>query len=818
MITDSARGRAYRIFSTALDLEPQLRAAHIQAECAGDAALVRHVLRLLTIATTDATATGALLQGTEAPFADRVGCEYGHFRLLECLGTGGMGAVYRAERTDGVPQTVAVKVLRAAISGQGSTRFVSEAKFLARLEHPAIARLIDVGIGDGEGWIAMELVRGVPITDYCDLHRLDLRARVRLLAVVIDAVAMAHRQLVVHRDIKPNNVLVTDDGHPKLIDFGIAAAVSEAGASAETSADGRLFTPHYAAPEQVRGEPVTVATDVFGLGALSYRVLSGVEPYREARSPLAYMLAVTGEEAEPPSRAALSAADPKRARGLRGDLDAMLLKALARDPARRYATAQELLGDCGRFLARLPVGARPGSVRYRLGKFVRRRALGVGVASLFALVLLVGGVIYGLQVRQVEQARNAAARRGEFLEKLLKSPDPREGRRDITVAELLDAAVATLPQSLGGEPLIEASMLGLIADTNGGLGRYREGLAASDRQLALLEAHGGSALETARALISRGELLRAQGRYADAVPVLRRALGLLAPLKGVDADRAAAFNELGMALANSGGEKEAEGVFRQAIELDRRLGPAQRAALGGPLDNLAVLLGNEGRYAESRDAAREALTVQREVLPATHPDLLSTEGTYAMTLLNVHDPKAAEPILRELITQSTKVRGPAHPDTLAAQVQLGEVLTDLQRFAEAEAVLRPTAETLDRVLGPQHRYATAAWNDLAIAACSGEAAAVGLAAAEHVALIRSKSLPADDWHQAASQAVIGLCLTRLHRYAEAQPVLLKAAASLEAARGADFYATQLAFKALQALYTGTGRTADAAQIAARIKD
>ena len=230
--------------------------------------------RLLEISAADIAVTGALLKGADSPATDRSGREYGHFRLLECLGTGGMGAVYSAERTDGVPQAVAVKLLRGSISAEGRARFLGEAKFLARLEHPAIARLIDVGIGagDGEAWIAMELVRGVPITEYCDAHRLDLRARVRLLEVVIAAVAVAHRQLVVHRDIKPSNVLVSADGQPKLIDFGIAAAVSKVG-EGDAGERSRLFTPHYAAPEQVRGEPVTVATDVFGLGALAYRLL-----------------------------------------------------------------------------------------------------------------------------------------------------------------------------------------------------------------------------------------------------------------------------------------------------------------------------------------------------------------------------------------------------------------------------------------------------------------------------------------------------------------------------------------------------------------
>ncbi len=819
MSTDAARGRAYHIFSAALDLDPGERAAYLQRECGADAALAAHVQRLLDIASADVAVTGALMKGAESAHVDRSGCEYGHFRLLQCLGTGGMGAVYSAERTDGVPQAVAVKLLRGSISAEGRARFLGEARFLARLEHPAIARLIDVGIGaaDGEAWIAMELVRGVPITEYCDAHQLDLRARVRLLEVVIAAVAAAHRQLVVHRDIKPSNVLVSADGQPKLIDFGIAAAVSEVG-DGDAGERSRLFTPHYAAPEQVRGEPVTVATDVFGLGALAYRLLAGVEPYPEARSAVAYMLAVSSGEACAASAAALARGAPQLSRSLRGDLDAILARALARDPARRYATAQELQADFARYLAQRPVRARPATVGYRLGRFVRRRALPVAIAALFALALAVGGVMYARQQHQVGEAREAAARRGEFLEKLLTSADPREGRRDITVAELLDSAVAGLDQSLGGEPLIEASMLGLIAETNGSLGRYAQGLTASERQLALLEAQGAGALEIARALTARGELLRGWGHYQEAVPVLRRALALLLPLPDVAAERASALTELGMALANASGEKEAEASFREAIALDRTLGAGRRAALGGALDNLAVLLGNEGRYAESRDTAREALQILRATLPPTHPDLMSMEQTYAMTLLNMKDPKDAEPIQREIIRASTAVRGPEHPDTLVAQVQLGETLTDLGRFPEAQALLRPTAVTLERVQGPENRYTVGAWSDYAIAACQGSAPEDGLAAAQKVAQIRARILPPGDYHQAASQVVVGMCLAHLDRYAEAEPVLQKATAALVSARGEGFYNTQMGFKALRWLYGQTGRPADAQRLAARIKD
>ena len=365
--------------------------------------MLREVAALLAAAESGSGATGTLLGAAEPVLRDLVGKEYGRFRLLELIGSGGMGVVYRAVRTDGVPQAVAVKLLRGGISAQSSARFVSEARLLARLEHPAIARLIDVGVKDGEGWLALELVRGHPIDEYCDAHGLNLRQRVKLLALLAGAVAAAHQSFVVHRDIKPANVLVDEEGRPKLLDFGIASAPSGEGHTRDPTLDVRnLFTPHYAAPEQVKGEPVTVATDVFGLGALGYRLLSGQAPFAGASSPVSYLHAVTREELEPPSRAAgKSGMEPSQAHKLRGDLDAILMKALARERAHRYSSAKDLQDDLHRYLDGMPVSAHAPSLGYRAVKFVRRRALAVALSTVLIAGLIVSGAIYALQARSV---------------------------------------------------------------------------------------------------------------------------------------------------------------------------------------------------------------------------------------------------------------------------------------------------------------------------------------------------------------------------------------------------------------------------------
>jgi tetratricopeptide (TPR) repeat protein len=234
------------------------------------------------------------------------------------------------------------------------------------------------------------------------------------------------------------------------------------------------------------------------------------------------------------------------------------------------------------------------------------------------------------------------------------------------------------------------------------------------------------------------------------------------------------------------------------------------------MQNLAVLLANEGRYDEGARVVSQALELQRRSSAPDDPDILTTLGTYAAILGDLHRPAEAEPIQRDLVSRSARVRGPTHTDTLVAQVQLGDTLTDLHRYAEAEAILRAAAEGLERNEGPSNRYTTGAWSAFSVTACQGNDANAGLDAAYRIAEIRKQSLPQGDWHLLASQTNIGLCLVRLKRYAEADPILLAARSRLESARGPNFYITQLNYQASKELYAATGREEQASQMASKI--
>ena len=404
---DARLDEAAGIFGEIVELGPDAMRARLATLEAADPALARLVRELVAAD----GAAGAFLEAGAAEYAPRLGAlsvdsvgvsdsapgqAIGPYVLVSLLGRGGMGEVWVAERRDGqFEQRVALKLLRKGIDSEGiRRRFVQERQVLARLDHPNIARLLDGGTADGRPYFVLELVEGQPITEFSRERRLPLGERLLLVAKCCDAVDAAHRRLVVHRDIKPSNVLVTTDGQVKLLDFGIAKVLSADPGSADfTQVEERVLTPSYAAPEQILGEPVTTATDVYALGVLLYRLLTGVLPHaRTATSPAQLASEVESETIEKPSRAVgradleqagLPAHESARLPALlEDDLDAIVLKALRREPDRRYPGAAALGDDLRRHLAGLRVEARPDTFSYRAGKFVRRHRGGVAAAAL----------------------------------------------------------------------------------------------------------------------------------------------------------------------------------------------------------------------------------------------------------------------------------------------------------------------------------------------------------------------------------------------------------------------------------------------------
>ncbi len=480
--------------------EPAL-AAEVRALLAADHAVLAGDAPLADLATLLAEAGRDLVPDADAGLAP--GTRVGPWTVEDEIGAGGMGVVYRARRADGVhDEAVALKVVRRGMdSAQVVRRFAQERAVLASLDHPAIARLLDGGTTpDGRPFLVLDLVPGEPVTAYADRHHATVEQRVRLVVQVCEAVAHAHRRLVVHRDLKPSNILVADPEAPgaaprvTLLDFGVAHLLSPPPEALTLTGDGpRPMTPEYAAPEQLAGEAVTTATDVYALGVVLYELLAGRRPHASAgRAPTALALAIRDAPPARPSTAATRAGEapaaapdavararastPDRLRArLRGDLDAVVLKALRPEPEARYASVDALADDLRRHLAGRPVLARGGGARYRAGRFVRRHRWGVAAGALVIALVAASVAVVVVQSRRVAREAAQSAAVAGFLETLLAASDPAQGLgREPTVRSVLDEGARRLSTDLAGQPAVQARMMTVVGSAYTAIGRYRE--------------------------------------------------------------------------------------------------------------------------------------------------------------------------------------------------------------------------------------------------------------------------------------------------------------------------------------------------------
>jgi eukaryotic-like serine/threonine-protein kinase len=666
-----------------------------------------------------------LLQEPETPLPDAIG----PYRILSRLGRGGMGEVLLGERADGLyEQRVAIKLLRRGMdSDEVLVRFSRERRILARLEHPHIAHLLDGGATeDGRPYFVMELVEGEPITEYCRSRSLSVEERIRLVLDGCDAVSAAHRRLIVHRDLKPSNVLVTPGGDVKLLDFGIAKLLSRDETDpSETRTDLRLLTPAYAAPEQLLGEPVTTATDVWALGALLYEMLTGTLPQkREGRTGQELASAVSQDTVERASArvareplAALPVAAPSEAerrkvrRRLRGDLDNILRMALRREPERRYGSAAALADDLRRHLAGRPVRARSDTVGYRLGKFVRRQKVAVAAGALILLTLLGGLAATAWQARRAEKnavAAAASARRAEgvkeFLIGLFEVADPEQASGGaITASELLDQAGKRLETELASEPDIQADLLEAVARIDKGLGRLEPAESLAKRSLEIRERifpPGDAAI--GRSLATLGAVKMSKGELDAGEKELSRALPMLRAKEGPESlATARAQSDYGQVLFWKGEVERAEKSERGVYETYRRVLGDDHVLTALHLRNLGVLLDEIDRLDESEKAYRDSQAVLTKRLGPEHASLGSSYANLAVLLGRRGKNQEAEALYKRSLEVRRKTLGPNHP-MLGQTLQLSAVFYLNQgRLEESEAAYRE-ALALFRAINPKH--------------------------------------------------------------------------------------------------------------------
>lgn len=786
---------AKQLFEACLGVSPTEVRALLERECGDDLELRAEVESLLSADRVaeargdDLAASVAAARESLAVAPDLEGSQLGAYRVLRRIGEGGMGVVYLAERADGqFNRRVAVKLIRPECTTPSLLeRFARERRTLAALEHPGIARLLDAGTSEhGLPYLVMEYVAGIPIDRYCATQKLDLAARVRLFLGVCDAVEHAHRNLVVHRDLKPGNILVSADGVAKLLDFGVAGLVPggpEAPTMELTRPADRILTPAYASPEQLRGQVVTTASDVYSLGLVLGELLNGV---------------------------------PAAAAGggrMRREVAQIVAKAAADDPGERYSSAERLSDDLRRLLDGRPVLACGPGLGYRARKLLYRRwplAAALTLALVSLAVAVVGtGRAAAVAARERDRARLEAAKASQvtrFLQEMLESVDPRVGRRDLSVADVLDRASREIDR-LAARPEVEAAIRTTIGRSDLGLGRYAEAIPHLECALELVAAAAGPAdprtgqahAELAAGLHESGDLDRAEEEFRAALAILDRPeQPRPAALAAVLAGHAVLQRQLGQL-------DDAEVSQRRALELYRTLPGEWSAETATALNNLGVICEARSQAAEAEELYRRAVDLSRRAYPADHPDLAHGLSSLAGLLAASGRFGEAEPLFRESLAIREVALGAGHPLTAATQVELADALRAAGRPAEAAALARRGLAVAQDVLPPDHPLvARALFVSGLVALDSGETAIAEPLLRQAVA-IRRAGLPAGHWLTASAECALGRCLLAAQRAADAGPLIEHSLAILRRRPGPDSEVTRACEQGAVALAAAGGR-------------
>ena len=668
----------------------------------------------------------------EGPRSEGPGSRIGPFTLLRQIGEGGFGVVFEAEQEQPVKRRVALKVIKLGMdTREVIARFDAERQALAMMEHPHIARVLDAGATDsGRPYFVMELVDGEPIASYCDQNRLSIDERLRLFEQVCEAVQHAHTKGVIHRDLKPNNVLVsTHDGKPfaKVIDFGIAKATSGhlTEKTLATELDQIMGTPLYMSPEQASGSAdIDTRSDIYSLGVILYELLTGTTPV-EATSLRSAVFAEIQRiicEVEPPrpsvrlaqatttlsGTATSRGTEPRKlTRTVRGELDWIVMKALEKERGRRYETANGLAMDLRRYLAAEPVLAAPPSASYRLQKFVRRNTGAVAAGSLIAASLIVGIVGFAWQARIAQARADELQQVSNFQEEMLGQVDPTEAGKLLTddvrakfEAALVKAGVPEVERAVQVAAFKTQWQRVNATDTARDLidrTILKPAVAAIDEQFKK-QPKVDAALRQALA-----DLYGDMGLYDAALPLQKRALATRRRVLGEDhPDTLFSINNMGSLLQDQGKLSEAEHYIRESLEKSRRVLGEEHLDTLLSISNLSVLLLYEGKLGEAESYVREALEKRRRVLGEDHPDTLISINNLGLLLLGQGKLSEAEPYVRESLEKSRRVLGEDHPDTLISINNLGTLLQNQGKLSEAEPYFREALEKRRRVLGEEH--------------------------------------------------------------------------------------------------------------------
>jgi len=825
-----------RVFSAVLDLPQHAAGERLDELCVGRADLRAEVESLLAAHVRGAgTFLDDRVHGSEADGSSTPGATIGAFRLLERIGAGGMGTVYRAERADGeFAQQVAVKLIAASVGHPSAARrFRAERQILARLHHPHIVALLDGGITpQGQAYLVMEYVEGVRISQYCREHALTLRERIELVRRVCAAVQYSHQHFVVHRDLKPANILVTADGVPKVLDFGVATLLEGSpvpGATVSRAADLAAMTPNYASPEQIRGVRATVASDVYALGVLLYELLTGARPYETAGKPFDEVMRLV-VEIDPPRPSTAVPRDEQRPsydlRALRGDVDAIVQQALRKAPEERYQSAAALSDDLQRFLSGRPVEAREPSFAYVVQKLAaqHRTAFITLAVSLIVIVALLGVSVAQTRIARAERDRaraeaTKARQMSAFLGGVFRNANPaRSGGRTPTARDLLDRGTASIAAELDGQPDVQASLLLVMADAYGDLSDQpaarMKALELAERSLALLDDRSKPpTIDLANSVYSVGRKYLRVGRPAEALPFLERALKLRESLLGPQSlpvaevlgslalahnalghvDETGALFERAIAIqdaASPGGDAaaslrnnygvfllgrrqfdRAEAMFRRSIAEYEKVPGDEQIAL--PLVNLGELLSRREDLEPAEALFERAMAISARIYGAESFPIAYDLAYLGDLARRKGDLPRARTLLEESLRLYAKTMPPDHYEVVAPASYLGETFLDLHQPEQALPYLERALRISEQSKGPDHPTADILV-DIANAREQMNQLSEAQAAAERALDLQRASLPPDHISFVPTLTALGRIVARRGRPAEARPILEEA--------------------------------------------
>jgi serine/threonine protein kinase/TolA-binding protein len=887
VVNDRDLPRVAQLLEEAMRLPPQDRAAYLRSRLT-DRAELEEALGLLAVYP-DADgpisrAIGAAMlrspHGRRPSLLGQVIDE--RYRVVSILGRGGSGTVYLGERADQqYSAKVAIKVIDESASASFGPRFRAERQILANLNHPNIARLLDAGETEAhQPYLVMEYIQGESVDQYCDRHRLDLRARLELALQICQAVQYAHQNLIVHRDIKPANILVTSDGVPKLLDFGIAKLL-DAGPSDLTRMNDRLLTPEYASPEQILGQPVTTVSDVYSLGVVLYQLLTGLRPYNLSSAsasqleleraicvtdPMRPSAAVRAAQSVVPTNgelsigalaAARSTTPEKLVRELGGDLDAIVMRAMRKEPQLRYSSIEQLIADIRRYLANEPVHARQGNWAYFSSRFIRRHRVAVAAGVTVAALIVTSLIVLSIQRAAIQHALELVTQQKETAERVsghfrdifaAANPYVNFGR-EMSARELLDQARLGIDADPNMNPHVRSELQENIGVAYRRLGEANEAVEQLESALRLrreLDTDPSSPkiltnlVELAIAERDAGLTERSDEHFRE-VQELMANMGEPDPVA-----RAKLLAEIGRLEAMRSRPLQALAAFDEALVLMRAAKGSRDPEIGSILSEQANLYTWIDDYARAEAVARQAVDIYKSV-DVRHPDRVKADFMLAETLLYQQKLSAAAPLYeRVLATQRTLFKSnPQVAETLSslAQVRLGQgdteaaerlvreaiaihrdanstahgkigflqtmlatVLLQQSRFAEAADILRDTLDLFAESLPPDHQYVASAEHYLG-EALTGTGELADAEAHLTAAMNRWKRTDAPAWRAARSASALGEVLHREGRHAEAERKLVDSYRILATADGVDVRTRDAARERVVRFYIETQRRA-----------